>query len=395
MGGFAPRRRLGAGLVLLAMSVAGLQAPAADAAPTKASGYRVVTLPLDAVALTEKGLVAGNVGGEVEPRAATWQHGKLRVLPLPAGATWSRATDANVHGVVVGEVFVPRSGVHAVLWVHGRPRLLPEPEPFWEDEDTESLVDAINDNGDVVGATDTGFGFRITWWLDAVDDPTPRMTGSGRGTATDLTDNGMTVGGGEASWRAVRWSSPGAPPRELQELGPGEVVSTYASSVNESGQVVGTEYTWDADQETFVWKSLLWDADGIPSWIPQPADGGTATASLINDRGLVVGSYLPPGGGAPEVAVWAGSSVRRTGVSGSPLDLTDKGAMLVRDGSRSLVVTPWGARSVRGVKPVIVPRRPSSAHRGAPFAQGLRVVREQACLTRPSPLPCPWSQPIS
>lgn len=358
MGGFASHRRLSAVLVLLVTAVAGLHAPA-DAAPRKAHGHRVVTLPFEAVALNDKGVVVGNAGS----RAVTWKHGRLRVLPLPAGATESTATDVNNRGVVGGSVLVPGSGRHAVVWVKGHPRRLPESEPW--DESSESYVQALNDAGEAIGANDFGFGWFVTGWR-SVETGTPTASwAGGKSNPRAFNDDGIAVGTDASHMHAERWSMFGAPTAPLAQLDPDGEAWSFAYDVNDKGQAVGIEN--DERSDGFVVSPVLWEADGTARALPAPADG-TILATEIDDRGRVAGSWTSPEG-REEVVVWTGRTLRRTGLAGSPVDLNDKGSMLVRDGSRSLLVSLRGGRGVRTAH--ARDARPS-------YARELRIARQEA-----------------
>ncbi len=393
MGGFVSRRQLAAGLVLLATALAGLQAPAADAAPRKAGGYRIVELPFPAIALNDNGMAVGNVGPESSPRAATWRNGHLRVLPLPAGATESVATSVNDHGIVGGYVQIPGTGRHAVVWANGRPRLLPEAEPWDDGPPSESYVQAVNDRDVALGAVDFGLGWFVTAWR-GVDSGRPWAAGGGgKSNPRAFNDHGLVVGTDGTGMHAARWAMFDTPTTWLRPLNPDGEAWSFAWDINNAGQVLGienAEYPVPGGWNEFVVKSIIWDASGVPTEIPQPTDGGSASAAWINNHGLIVGTYTSPNDGASEVAYWAGSRVVRTGIAGYPVDLNDKGAMIVRDGSRSLLVTPWQTRGVRSVAPVTVQRAAGTAQ----TAQGLGgpqlgVLRRQACVAWTSPRPCP------
>jgi len=304
-------------------------------------GYTTTTVPLQATALNDEGLVVGSVIRDGVSRAATWQRGRLRVLRLPQGATSAVATDVNNAGLVGGTAFVDGRS-HAVLWVNGRPGWLPEPPPLLEGDPVDTQVQAVNDRGDVVGSV-----YREPLGWRAISWPAPRPTSRARGfiltssdaSATDMNNHGVAVGIGESGRRAVRWSALGATVSSLQPLAPERVLVSGASGVNDAGQVVGAELD-ELPEGGAAYSAVLWRADGTPTTLPQPTPAGGALPDRINNLGQIAGEYTPPAGGATQVVLWADGKVRLLGVPGYPIDLNDAGAILVEAGGTHQLLTP-------------------------------------------------------
>ncbi len=329
------RTRAATALVVGATIAMTFVAPgAANAAPAR---YAVTTVPLQAVALNETGVVAGNVTRDGVSRAATWAKGRLRVLRLPAGATSAVASDLNDSGLVGGTAIIDGRG-HAVIWEGGRPTLLPEPPPLLEGDPVDSQVTAVNDRGDVVGSVyREPLGWRAISWPADQTSTSSRARGylltSSDANTTDLNNSGVAVGIGESGRRAVQWSALGRPTPALQPLRPDQVIVSGAQSVNDAGFVVGAELD-ELPEGGGAYSAVLWGPDGVPTTLPQPTSDGGALPGEINGRGQIAGEY------AGQVVLWSDGRVRLLGVSGYPVGLNDAGTILVRSGDSSSLLTP-------------------------------------------------------
>ena len=337
-------RRLGTGILLLAATLAALHAPAAaEAAPTKhRARYASVALPLDAVALNDKGLVAGTVTQGGLTRAATWHDGRLRVLALPPGATGASVSDVNDRGVVGGDVTGPDGTRHAVLWIDGRPVALSEPEPG-DGPAVQSSVSALNERGDAAGAADSGTGWRAAAWRDAVRrGPSAPLTFFGSGSIEGLNERGvslLTFPGAIGERPLLRCAFSDCATR-LQPLPSDQDATVVAEGLNDQ-RAVGYQYpTFQSDDLSQV-RPLWWDAAGRPHGLPSPAGDGAARPREVNSLGDVVGDYQSSPG-TFEIVLWSGRAVRLLGVPGRALDLNDKGQVLVRDGADSRLVSRRG-----------------------------------------------------
>jgi probable HAF family extracellular repeat protein/T5SS/PEP-CTERM-associated repeat protein len=143
----------------------------------------------------------------------------------------------------------------------------------------------INENGDIVGASQIGSFLNAFLWADSIMANLGDLSGRGSW-AYDINDAGQVVGGSSdasGNFHAFRWQQSGG----MQDLGTLGGPSSYAFEINNSGQTVG--YACCAP-ETFTSHAVLWGSGGIvdlgdldPVW---PA---ISAAYGINDAGQVVG----------------------------------------------------------------------------------------------------------
>ncbi|HVQ89697.1 MAG TPA: hypothetical protein VMU51_01555 [Mycobacteriales bacterium] len=148
-----------------------------------------------------------------------------------------------------------------------------------------STATAVNDRGEVVGASQTATGdWHAFRWSAGV------LTDLGvAGTAIAINAAGQVLGT-VGSTEAFLWSN-GVLTR-LGTLGGGY---TYVSGLNDAGQVIGASGTTDGDEHAFVWSHGRMIDIGPPGY---PASRTTA----INNRGEVVGYAIDPKDSAPQIA---------------------------------------------------------------------------------------------
>jgi probable HAF family extracellular repeat protein len=164
-----------------------------------------------------------------------------------------------------------------------------------------STASAINDRGEIVGWSDTGYSTHAFLWrngqmIDLGD------LGGGYSAALDINNRGEIVGDDAAGAQAFLWRNG----RMMAIAG-----LSRAGGINDDGHIAGTSYReqtiavlWrdgkaidlgygsgyavnEWDQVAF--DAYLWDRGRVTA-IPLPAGATTVRAMGLNDRGVVVGS---------------------------------------------------------------------------------------------------------
>ena len=171
------------------------------------------------------------------------------------GGDWSIATGVNASGQVTGSSYTADGSTQPFIWdaVNGMQNIVGE---------TNATAAAINNAGQVVGTAVHGEDF------------------------VQVTENGILITHVDKS-RAFIWDSI----RGLQELGTLGGDFSYAYSINNNGQVVGTAQTTGGAWHVFIWDSINGMQDlGTP-------DGVASTPTSISDSGQIVGfAQIAPGG---------------------------------------------------------------------------------------------------
>ena len=143
----------------------------------------------------------------------------------------------------------------------------------------------------------------------------PPFQGGHHTFATDVNDSGQIVGWAEngvrdgtctdeqvLQFRAAVWEFKPGDRIKLKELRPyGDLATSAATAINDQGVAVGISGDCDQSVGRFsAREAVLWDEHGKPSRIPNL--GGTTwhTPMDINEEGDVVGFSNPPGPGDPE-----------------------------------------------------------------------------------------------
>ncbi|GCE77369.1 hypothetical protein [Cellulomonas biazotea] len=204
-----------------------------------------------------------------------------RVLPLPGGLTSAAAI--NDRGQVAGLV-----NGRAAFWDGRRLHLLGVADPT----DTFETVSAVSGRGEVVGTSGTLGGERHAWrWRNGV---LTRLADLGGSTgANDVNDAGQVVGDAwvDGEQVAVRWEPDGTLVR-LPGLADG-TGSRLATAVDRAGNSAGYSYTGAGTGDL---RAVRWTASGAVSDV-SPADHRFGVVADLNDRGVAVGSIVPPGQG--------------------------------------------------------------------------------------------------
>ena len=164
----------------------------------------------------------------------------------------------------------------------------PRSAPFWRN----IRVAAINESGVAAGDAETASGVRCALlWKSGVAQAITVPAGRDRSAAVAINDSGHVAGWSSIANatspedRTFAWN--GTVVRELPAA-PGEFNTPAA--ISNSGQVAGTSF--DANGGT---RAILWTGGGITNLgaFPDPSFS-RALASDMNDRGVIVGSAVPP-----------------------------------------------------------------------------------------------------
>lgn len=199
-----------------------------------------------------------------------------RVLPLPGGLTSGAAI--NDRGQVAGLV-----DGHAAFWDGRRLHRIGVADPT----DTFETVSAVSGRGEVVGTSGTFGGERHAWrWRDGVLTPLASLGGSTG--ANDVNDVGQVVGDAWVGTRQVpvRWEPDGTL-TTLPTLGDG-TGDGLAAALDSKGRSAGYAYTEGAMHAT------RWSASAAVTDVT-PAGHSFSIVADLNDRGVAVGSTVPPG----------------------------------------------------------------------------------------------------
>jgi probable HAF family extracellular repeat protein len=214
-----------------------------------------------AAAINDSGAVAGTVydsSGDV--LAAEWTLGKLTALP-GLGGTFSEATMINDAGLVVGESSDASGAGHVVVWQNGRAVDLGIGNPVAVDDRGQVLVNVLPESGSQ---------YAFIW-----DHGKQTLLPAGT-YAAGLNNEGQVVGDvtapGTSTADGFVWQN-----GTLTDLG-----LEQPTAINDRGQVV--EYLYDNG----LFDYQVRNSDGSTIKLVPPT-GASASATHINDKGLVAG----------------------------------------------------------------------------------------------------------
>jgi probable HAF family extracellular repeat protein len=247
---------------------------------------------------------------------------RYRVTILHGVGVSSRGNAINASGVVAGFANLPNGTRHAVLWQNGEGTDLgtlggPNSSVQWPGIDNSGWVVGIAETAamDPLGEDWSCSAFfpsvthhvcRGFVWHDGVITPLPTFGGT-HGFATEVNNHGQVVGWAETAvhdptcnapqvlqFRAALWEPQRGAMRQLRPL-PGDSTSA-ATAINDRGQAVGISGACDvAVGEFSAIHSVLWDADGRPTELPNLGGEAWHTPMDINEAGDVAGFSNPPG----------------------------------------------------------------------------------------------------
>jgi probable HAF family extracellular repeat protein len=275
-------------LVAIAPSRSPQPTPAATAGPSPGPSssppptirrYQAVRLGVrgSARAINDRGDVVGVIDATSGPRHPfLWRNGKVtdlgQIEPTFDGS--GEAVDVNDRGQVVGYSTIGSKNPHidrvAFIWQDGVMTALSTPG-------FDSVANAINDQGQVVGAYQADDGAHAFLWQEGV------LTDLGAGGATGINDKGQIVG-----WRQIDPQTFVACIRSGGRVTDLPVVpgsSTNAEAINNAGWVIGHGRA-DSD-EPGIMHGYLWRSGGVTD-IGEIGAGMTEPGD-INERGQIVG----------------------------------------------------------------------------------------------------------
>ena len=224
---------------------------------------------------------AGDVAGHFNERIAIWVNGQRSYIYNSQGSTiFGEARDINNNGTIVGtNGFFQQNGVQGSL-----ERLIPSEAV---DPNAVNELDQVTGNS---GSRSSSQNVRAVTWINGAITLLPVTPDVVESFAKDINDGGSVVGevhsGDFLVTRAVMWQ--GGVMVELGNLGG---TRASAEGINNRGQVVGR-----SNGRPFVWQNgVMTDLYPIVEGLCTTALPCTAGATVINDAGVIAGSYHFPG----------------------------------------------------------------------------------------------------
>jgi len=288
-----------------------------------------------------------------------WQY--AITVPLPTlGGNNGVANRVNKHGTVAGyaenttlDPTCPgpqKLQFKPVIWVDGEAQELPT-----SPGDLEGLAEAVNDNGQVVGASGACAAFNVNsymslqplhallWETGTVTD-LGNLGGTGHGggiLAYNINNQGQVVGlsdlHGDTSFHAFLW----ARGTGMQDLGtlPGDA-SSFAIGLNDEGDVTGSSLDANFNPRAYLWhKGTMTDLNTL---IPADSPLQLLLACGINSSGQIVGFGVTSTGEAhgyllspAGLSSAGGNPPSGTNAVVTPLNLTTSASSVVLDASGS------------------------------------------------------------
>jgi probable HAF family extracellular repeat protein len=235
-----------------------------------------------------------------------WQNGALTPLPTLGGNNGAvNQINKNSDMAGLAETAKPDPGCPApqvlqfkpVTWSSGKIR-----ELVTLDGDRDGAAFAINDNGQVAGASGQCSAFNssilenlqplhaLLWQGDNVTD-LGNLGGSGKGfgnLALNLNNQGQVVGqsdlSGDASFHAFLWTKQAG----IEDLGTltGDV-NSVALGINDTGEIVGLSLDAEFDPHPYLWQNGV--MTNLNSLVPADSPLYLLLACSINSSGEIVG----------------------------------------------------------------------------------------------------------
>jgi probable HAF family extracellular repeat protein len=196
------------------------------------------------------------------------------VIKLPTlGGGHTSASTVNESGLITGNTQAVTYGqFHAFVW--SRTQGIQDLGTL---DGYGTFGESVNNHGDVTGWGEEGIALLWTagtGWQKIGPPPVPYTTGYG------INDSRQIVGTyGDVASRGFLWTETGG----MQDLGTLGCSNCFPSSINQSGQVVGSFELPDQSVHAFLWTQ----ADDITDL--GTLGGTSSVATAINDAGQVVG----------------------------------------------------------------------------------------------------------
>ena len=198
-----------------------------------------------ASAINDVGQIVGSRTGllpDGEESPVLWQNGAIVDLPIPfEDGHGGFAKGINESGQIAGTVLDLFMDSHAVIWTGGVPTELGLGEAA-----------AINDAGQVVGTQSVSDAVGNTEYFAVLWDH-GTVVPLGSGVALGINNAGQVVGyrvvGPDSQWAPVIWQD------GVETVLPVRAgsVSTFATDINDAGQIVGTERDSAGHEHALMW----------------------------------------------------------------------------------------------------------------------------------------------
>jgi probable HAF family extracellular repeat protein len=209
------------------------------------------------------------------------------ITKLPTlGGQRTFAPGINDQGQVVGGAATTNGNDHAFVWTR-----LGGIQDLGTLGGGSSQASGINASGQVAGTADTAFAGDAFLW-----SPSAGMQNLGAlgaySSASGVNNSAEVAGDSQVGYtdivHAILWTQSGG----MQDLGtlPGGTLGSFATGINNPGQVVGGSYVANSYEHAFLWTPTggMQDLGTL--------GGLNSVASAINDSGEVVGYSDIPGG---------------------------------------------------------------------------------------------------
>ncbi len=249
-----------------------------------------------ATGINDHGQVVGYASVNNLSIAVQWDgKGGITALGSVANAVQSYAYGINNSGQIVGYANIGTDAYAATQWQGG------QPSTAFSNRSISSIATSVNAQGQVAGQMATAEGFRATLWNAGTITNLGTLNGGNYSYATGLNDKGQVVGYSTiakpatstassllaTTINAFMWNS-ATGLNNLGSLNPQD--NSYATGLNENGQVVG--YSYGLDQGSYRYRAFMWDNGAMTDLnsLIDPALGWALNvANAVNDKGQIVG----------------------------------------------------------------------------------------------------------